>query len=76
MAVDKNQVAHLKNFGANVRRERDRQKITQEQLAEKVGLHPRTIQKIEAGDVNILLTTLVRIQRALRCSWERLLDKP
>ncbi|MGO8766090.1 MAG: helix-turn-helix domain-containing protein [Limisphaerales bacterium] len=41
-----------------------------------VGLHPRTIQKIEAGKVNILLTTFIRLQRALRCPWETLLGKP
>jgi DNA-binding XRE family transcriptional regulator len=52
------------------------QDITQERLAEMVALHPRTIQKIEAGKVNILLTTVIRFQRALRCPWERLLGKP
>ena len=75
MALDSKQSAHLKAFGANVRRERDRQKLTQERLAEMVNLHPRTVQKIEAGRVNILITTLIRIRRALRCSWENLLGK-
>ncbi|MGD0614916.1 MAG: helix-turn-helix transcriptional regulator [Verrucomicrobiota bacterium] len=52
------------------------QNLTQERLAEMVGLHPRTIQKIEAGKVNILYTTVMRIQRALRCPWEQLLGRP
>ena len=51
-------------------------KITQEKLAERVDLNIRTIQKIEAGHVNILLTTVLRLQRALGCEWGRLLDKP
>jgi len=73
--LDAKQVTQLKRFGANVRRERMRRGFTQERLAETVELNPRTIQKIEAGSVNILLTTMLRIQRALRCSWESLLGR-
>lgn len=47
--------------------------LTQERLAELVDLNLRTIQKIEAGSINILVTTLTRIQRALSCSWSKLL---
>ena len=54
--------AQLEAFGANVRRERTRLGLTQEKLAEKVELHPRTVQKIEAGETNILLTTVLRFQ--------------
>jgi transcriptional regulator with XRE-family HTH domain len=74
--LERAQALRLKSFGDNVRRERVLQRITQERLAEMVGLHPRTIQKIEAGKVNILLTTFIRVQRALRCPWETLLGKP
>ena len=38
-----------------------------------VELNIRTLQKIEAGQLNILLTTLIRIQNALRCPWESLI---
>ena len=55
-------------FGGNIRRERLARKITQEQLAEKVDLNVRTIQKIEAGKINILITAASRIQRALGCA--------
>ena len=65
--------AQLERFGANVRRERYAKGLTQEQLAELADLNIRTVQKIEAGDINILLTTLLRIQRALRCRWNKLL---
>ena len=50
-------------------------KITQEKLAEMVDLNIRTIQKIEAGAVNILLTTVLRLQKALGCGWTDLLGK-
>ena len=62
-------------FGANVRRERSRRGLTQEKLAEQVELHPRTLQKIEAGEVNILMTTIVRIKKALACSWDLLMSE-
>jgi transcriptional regulator with XRE-family HTH domain len=59
-------------FGANLRRERVARGITQETLAELADLHIRTLQKIEAGQTNILLTTAVRLQRAVQCTWESL----
>jgi transcriptional regulator with XRE-family HTH domain len=47
--------------------------ITQEKMAEMVDLNIRTIQKIERGDLNILLTTVARLQHALGCRWDQLL---
>ncbi len=64
----------IKRFGANVRRERTSAELTQERLAERADLHLRTLQKIEAGQINLLLTTVLRLKRALRCSWPKLLD--
>ena len=43
---------------------------TSQQLS---SLNIRTVQKVEAGDINILITTLIRIQNALKCSWDKLL---
>jgi transcriptional regulator with XRE-family HTH domain len=54
-------------------RERVKGRLTQERLAERADLNIRTLQKIEAGELNILVTTLVRIQRALHCSWDKIL---
>jgi len=65
--------AELDRFGANLRRERTARNLTQEKLAELADLNIRTVQKIEAGELNVLITTAIRIQRALKCSWERLL---
>ena len=52
---------------------RNEKGLTQERLAELADLHLRTIQKIEAGQTNILVTTAARIQRALGCDWARLM---
>jgi transcriptional regulator with XRE-family HTH domain len=58
----------LVEFGKRVRSLRRAQGLTEEQLAEAADLNPRTVQKIEAGQINILVTTLVRIQSALNCT--------
>lgn len=62
----------LARFGANLERARKARGLTQERFAEVVDLHPRVVQKIEAGETNIKATTLFRIQAALGCSWEQL----
>ncbi len=65
----------LKRFGANVRRERVAKSLTQEKLAEKADLNIRTLQSIEAGGMNLLVTTAMRLQKALRSDWNSLFDK-
>jgi len=62
----------LRKIGANIRRERTTRNITQEKLAELADLNIRTVQKIEAGHINILITTVLRLQAALKCKWEAL----
>ena len=64
----------LKTFGGNVRRLRNERGLTQEKLAELAELHLRTVQKIEAGETNILITTAARIQKALDCDWFALMS--
>lgn len=62
-------------FGSNLRRLRVKADLTQERLAELADLNIRTVQKIEAGAINILLTTVLRLQRSLKCSWHDLMPK-
>jgi transcriptional regulator with XRE-family HTH domain len=71
--LNNEQLQLLANLGANIRRRRVEIKMTQEHLAELAGINPRTIQKIEAGQLNILVTTFARIQEALECSWDDLM---
>ncbi|HEY5297599.1 MAG TPA: hypothetical protein VIK59_06720 [Verrucomicrobiae bacterium] len=35
-------------------------------------LNARTIRHIEAGEMNILITTIARIRKALDCKWDDL----
>lgn len=71
--ISKKEWKRIKIFGANVRRERLRKGLTQEELAESAQIATRNLQKIEAGEINILATTVFRIQLALQCSWKRLM---
>ena len=73
MPLSKTDWLDIKKFGANVRRERSARGLTQEKLAELSDLHLRSLQKIEAGEINLLVTTVFRIKRALKCSWDKLL---
>jgi transcriptional regulator with XRE-family HTH domain len=72
VALSKKEWTRIKIFGANVRRERLRKGWTQEELAEKAEIAARNLQKVEAGEINLLLTTAFRIQLALGCSWRQL----
>src|SRR5690348_762393 len=65
----------IQKFGGNVRRERMARGMTQERLADTIGLNIRNLQKIEAGETNVLMTTVVRIRKALNCSADALLPK-
>lgn len=63
----------IQALGANIRRERTACGLTQERLAELADLNPRTVQKIEAGELTILVTTLIRLRAAIGGDWRRLL---
>lgn len=73
--MSRHQTEQVKQFGANLRRERTKIGMSQEKLAELADLNIRTVQKIEAGDITILITTLLRLRHALKCEWESLLPK-
>lgn len=73
MPTSKSEAVEIKRFGANLRRARSARGITQERLAELADLNIRTVQKIEAGQTNILVTTAKRLRHALDCSWSEIL---
>ena len=66
MPLSRPEATQLNDFGANVRRERNAKAFTQEQFAEMVDLNIRTVQKIEAGEINILSRRLSESKR--RCA--------
>lgn len=65
----------LARLGENIQAARKAHGFSQERLAELIDLHPRAVQKIEAGELNPKSTTLLRIQAAIRCSWDTLLAR-
>ena len=66
----------LKMFGQNLRRARVSRKFTQDALSEKANLHIRVLQKMEAGETNVLVTTAMRLQHVLGCPWQELFSSP
>ncbi len=64
MAAMKQNTA-LRAFGLNVRRQREAQKLTQEALAEKSGLHPTYLSGVERGVRNPSLQILFRLAQGL-----------
>ena len=63
-----------KTLSRNLRRLREQAGLTQEQLAEKADITPRSLQFIEAGQFGASLAVLIRLRRALDCRWDTLLD--
>lgn len=53
-------------IGRNIRLAREKQGITQEELAEKVNMHLSTIGRIERGEINSPVQTINKIAGALR----------
>ena len=61
-----------KRFGKNVARLRSARNLTQEQLAEKIGVSPRYFRSVEAGEYYPSLPNAARLRAALRCDWNEL----
>ncbi len=67
--------ASLKQLGDSIRRERVAQEMSQQRLAELAELNIRNVQRIEAGEVDVLLSTAARLRKALAVRWEKLMPK-
>ena len=63
----------LSRLGRNVARLRSDLDFSQERLAEKADIHPRYLQKLEAGTAHPSLMVLCRLKRSLKCEWNDLL---
>jgi transcriptional regulator with XRE-family HTH domain len=59
-------------FAANLRRHRAAAKLSQEQLAEKTGLHPTEISRLERATREPRLGTIARLARGLGIGAEQL----
>jgi transcriptional regulator with XRE-family HTH domain len=65
--------ALLRTIAANVRARRLAKKLTQEELAERVSVETRYLQKIESGEVGVSLEVLLNLAKALGTTPDRLL---
>jgi transcriptional regulator with XRE-family HTH domain len=63
----------LIQFGKRVRQEREKQNLSQEQLAKKANVHRTYIGMIERAEKNITLTNVEKIAEALGFSVEFLM---
>ena len=61
--------------GRNIRRERDRQGLPQDELAHRADIHVTYLSGIENGHRNITLTVLERIATALGVSESALVSR-
>ncbi len=65
----------LKEFGRNLKAERNRAGLSQEQLAEKIGLsYGQVIGTIERGEINTSISVVIAIMNALNIDFEDLFD--
>jgi transcriptional regulator with XRE-family HTH domain len=55
-------------FGATVRKLRDERGYSQEELAERAGLHRNYVGGIERGERNVALVNIVKLAKALSVS--------
>ena len=62
--------------GENVRRLRLERGLTQEELAQRVGVYQSAIGQVERGETNPLVSTLIQIARALDVEPADLLRSP
>ena len=64
----------LVRLGKRIRALRDELDISQEELADRAGIHRNYISQIEGGKRNVSFYNVVRIARALRVSPSSLID--
>ena len=63
-----------RRFGETVRRFREDEGISQEELADRCGLHRTYIGSVERGERNVSLGNIVRLAQALKKAPAALLD--
>jgi len=63
-----------KRFGRNLRQARQGRRWTQEDLGHTAGLHPTEVGRLERGNREPRLSTIVRLARALELTAADLVD--
>ncbi len=68
--------AAQKRLGAHLRELRNALAWSQETASEKIGIHPKHLQRIELGTANATVATLVAIAVAYRVTMPSLFEEP
>lgn len=63
-----------KELGQRIRAERTTKKMTQEELAERAGLHPTYIGQVERGEKSLTISSLEKIVEGLEISFADLFE--
>ncbi len=71
----KNQDAYLKKVGQTLRRKRKEKGLTMESLAMEAEMEYRQLGRIERGEVNTSLISLLRLCEALKIEMKELFDE-
>ncbi|MBP2110285.1 helix-turn-helix domain-containing protein [Paenibacillus silagei] len=69
---DESKTELVKRIGERIRRLRKEMNLSQEQLAERSGLHTNYVGQIERGEKNLTLETLEKVVTGLNISLEEL----
>lgn len=64
----------MAGFGRNLRAARERLGLTQEEVAQRSGVHATEVSRIEAGKRDPKVSTLERLAKAVEVKPGRLLD--
>lgn len=67
--------ALVKKFGLEVKRRREKLGLTQEDFADRSGLHRTYISGIERGDRNPTIDIVFAIARALKCNASEIMPR-
>lgn len=62
------------DLGSNLREARKKLQLTQEQVAERSGVHPTEVSRIEAGKRDPRISTFLRLASALEIPPGQLLE--
>jgi transcriptional regulator with XRE-family HTH domain len=63
-----------KLVGKNIKKHRSAAKISQEELAARIGVDQAYVSRLEAGDMNATITTLQQVASALSIDLKGLVD--
>lgn len=66
----------VKDVGRRIAELREALNLTQQDLAERLGMSPQYLRRLESGSVNLSLQAMNRMAKALRQPIEALLDEP